>query len=107
MPLAFGGVYFLPNERGESIAVLFFYGGPNRVFIRKYPKLVLQGIREGLLELRDMGGVCLYALADKTIEKSEDFLRRLGGEPLEGHEQPEGRLFAIQLANCPLIRSRE
>lgn len=99
-PLGFGGVFFQPNGAGEALAVAFFHGGPNQIFVRKYLKLAVRGMRNVFLTMREMGVQHVYMVADKRIEKSDTLARWLGGVPT-GHEQDEGPLYIVPIANTP------
>jgi hypothetical protein len=103
VPLGFGGVFFQKNQDGDDVAVLFFHGGPNQIFVKKYKKLALIGMRMLFTRLRDMGVHTAYAIADKRIEKSANLTRWLGGYAT-GLSQDEGDLYAIPIASVPLIR---
>lgn len=105
-PLGFGGVFFQKNEQGDDIAVLFFYGGPNQVFVKKYIKLALRGMQMVFQKLLDMGVLHVYAVADKRVPRSETLARWLGGTPV-GVSQDEGELYVIPLADTPLTRQRD
>src|SRR5688572_25612158 len=59
-PLGFGGVYTQPNEKGEPVAIAFFYGGPNQIFMRKYIKLALRALGEVFADLARMGVTHIY-----------------------------------------------
>jgi hypothetical protein len=104
--LGFGGVFFQKNEHGDAVAVLFFYGGPNQVFVRKYIKLALKGMQSLFFKLIELGVFHVYTVADRRIDKSVSLVRWLGGTPT-GHEQEEGEVYVIPLADTPLTRPKD
>lgn len=102
-PLGFGGVYTLPNEAGQPVAIAFFYGGPNQIFVRKYTKMALRAMQEVFSDLALMGVHSIYACADRTIDKAESLARWLGGTPT-GDTQAEGDLYVFDPRKTPLFR---
>lgn len=103
LPLGFGGVFFQPNGEGEALAVAFFYGGPNQIFVRKYIKLAVRGMGIVFRTMHEMGVQHVYMVADRRIEKSDTLARWLGGTPT-GHEQGEGPLYIVPIANTPFVK---
>jgi hypothetical protein len=105
-PIGFGGVYTQPNDKGEPVAIAFFYGGPNQIFMRKYIKLALRAFAEVFADLARMGVTHIYAIADKRIERSVTLARWLGGTPT-GDSQEEGELYVFDPRTTPLARFQE
>lgn len=96
-PLGFGGVYFDENAKGEAVAIVFFYGGPNQYFAQKYLVMVIRGITESAKILKDMGFKTLYAVADKKIPASVKFIEWAGGERVEEECDAHGPIYAISM----------
>lgn len=101
-PLGIGGAYFTKNATGDDVIIVFFHGGPNQIFVRKYPKWAMRAMALTFRKLHAMGAQQVYACADRTLPRSEAMLRWLGGSPV-GVEQAEGEIYSIELAKNPFI----
>lgn len=96
VPLGFGGVYLDENGKGEAVAIVFFYGGPNQYFARKYLTMVMRGVAQSAQILKDMGFKYLYAIADENIPDSDKFIEWAGGVRIE-ETDPHGPIYQIEV----------
>ncbi len=95
-PLGFGGVYLDENGKGEAVAIVFFYGGPNQYFARKYLTMVMRGVAKSAKVLKDMGFKVLYAIADRDVPDADKFIEWVGGVVVE-ETDPHGPTYAIEV----------
>lgn len=102
-PLGFGGAYFEENERGETIVIVFFYGGPNGYFAKKYLPLVIRTIYESAKALTEMSVETVYAVCDRRVEGAEKFIRWAGGQRVDGADDPHGPIYAIKLSDLRVM----
>jgi hypothetical protein len=93
-PLGFGGIYLDENGKGEAVAIVYFYGGPQQIFARKYLVMVMRGVAQTAQVLKDMGFQYLYAVADQDVPDSDKFIEWAGGVRIE-ETDPHGPIYQI------------
>jgi hypothetical protein len=102
-PLGFSAVYFKENGKGEAVAIVVFYGGPNQYFMRKYLPMILRGMTECVHILKRIGVTHVYAVCDRRVPDAEKFVRWMGGEILPDAEDPNGPVAILHLDKYRLI----
>lgn len=102
-PLGFGGVYFDENGEGECVVIVFFYGGPNGYFMRKYLPMIMRKFRDTCQTLLDMGITRIYAIADCRVPESVKFIDWMGGKLLDA-DDPAGPVYGIDVAEIPMLK---
>lgn len=95
-PLGFGGAYFDKNAAGQTVAIGFFYGGPNGYFVRKYLPSVMRAMRDCAEILVGMGAKHVYAVADRRVPEACKFIEWMGGKRIEA-DDPHGPVYEIPL----------
>lgn len=103
-PLGFCAIYFKENDKGEAVAIIVFYGGPNQYFMRKYLPMALRGMSECVQQLRDMGVSHAYAVCDERVPDADRFIQWAGGEKVENAEDPNGDVYVIYFDRMKLNR---
>jgi hypothetical protein len=105
LPLGFGGVYFENNDNNECVAIVFLYGGPSEIYLKKY---IVNAVREILYfskRLIDLGVNTVYAVSDKRIKNADKLLKWAGAKPTGKYEE-NGQIWAVTLNDVPLLKGR-
>lgn len=102
-PLGFCGVHFQENGEGQSVGIIFFYGGPNGYFMKKYLSLALRGMRECAEILKNMGVTHAYCVADCRIPRADYFIKWMGGELVPEAEDPNGDVYVLRFDEMKLL----
>ena len=103
-PLGFSGVYFDENGKGEAVAIVFFYGGPNQYFMKKYLTLALRGMSETVRQLVEMGIENAYCVADLRVPGAVKFVEWVGGELIDGVTNPNGPVYRLPFKKLKILR---
>ena len=104
-PLGFAATYFKPNGKGDAVAIVVFYGGPNQYFMKKYLPMALRGMKECVEILMHMGITHAYAVCDRQVPDAERFIKWAGGELVPEAQDPNGQVFKLVFANSRFVKA--